>query len=191
MKTAVLLITFLLSLSLRAGAEENGRWVFSLYRGRWSKTTFLNILGRQKTDFRDSWITVAGVGKKLSRLGSGFELEGEVNLGKHSGIQEHGEVNLLAALRYRNFPWDNYIDTSAAFGSGLSYAFSRPPIEVSGRNPVPSRFLKYMMFEVEAALHRIPGWHLFFRIHHRSGVFGLIRWRQGSNIIGLGLRGRF
>lgn len=167
------------------------KWRFSVYYGRWSKATFLDTILRQETDPRDSWITVIGANKKLLSLGRHIHLEHEYNIGKHSGKQDHIEINGLLAIRWKKFPWHKYLNTSVSFGNGPSWAFSRPAIERRDNNPDPSRFLLYMIFEIELGLPMIPYLSFFMRIHHRSGAFGLIKEKQGSNIIGGGIRSSF
>jgi hypothetical protein len=54
-----------------------------------------------------------------------------------------------------------------------------------------TRALVHLMFEVTCAPPQTRDWSLFLRIHHRSGVFGLVSDADGSNFIGLGLRHHF
>jgi hypothetical protein len=82
-----------------------------------------------------------------------------------------------------------YLDTSFAFGGGLSQATEVPVLE--RRDPDSSEasaLLHYLM--VEAAF-RLPGspWSMVARLHHRSGIFGLFS-HSGSNLVELGLRYR-
>jgi hypothetical protein len=85
--------------------------------------------------------------------------------------------------------WIRFLWTSFAVGSGLSLAFQRPPIEETIHHP-PERLLKYILFELEATRPGWGDWSGFIRIHHRSGVFGLLSDARGSNFVGLGLRRR-
>ncbi len=178
--------------SLNSALKEESlkNWRYSVYHGRWSRTRFVDILFRMETDYRDSWFTAVSACRNILKLRPNLVLEGEVNIGKHSGIQEHFEINGLAAIRWNRFPWDDMVDISVAYGIGPSYAFGTPVIEERRRQPKPGRFLLYMMFEAEGRLAFFPEVSAFLRIHHRSGVFGVIRERQGSNIICIGIRGR-
>jgi hypothetical protein len=44
------------------------------------------------------------------------------------------------------------------------------------------------MLEATFALPKYPQWQLAYRIHHRSGIYGVFDTDSGSNTIGLGLR---
>ncbi len=192
--SALLTAVIILALPVRIYCAETDPfqgWRFYAYRGRWSKTIFVRIVFRLETDFRDSWITAAGIGKDIFSFGKNLQAEGEINAGKHCGKQTHPEINALLSLRWKKFPWDRHLNTSLAFGSGISYAGGTPSIERRRKTSDPVRPLKYMMIEKEAILPGLDGWSLFLRVHHRSGVFGLFQDAQGSNIVGLGIRGSF
>ncbi len=185
-----LFFCFLFLVTLPAlGRENNSKdWSFSFYRGRWSRTIFTDIVLRQKTDFRDSYFTAAAVSRTISELGRFMQARAEINFGRHCGLQDHLEVNALAVLVWKKLPWERYLNSSIAYGSGISYAFESPAIEIRRHNPRPARLLKYMMLEFEVFLPPVERLSLFMRIHHRSGVFGIVRDNQGSNIIALGVR---
>lgn len=112
--------------------------------------------------------------------------------------QERGgaivELNPFINLRWRWFPWNRWVATTFAFGEGVSYASRRPWVEQ--RTPETSRngqrFLNYLVFELTLAPPSHPEWQVLFRIHHRSGAFGVYcPGRVGSNAIGAGLRFNF
>jgi hypothetical protein len=76
-----------------------------------------------------------------------------------------------------------------AVGEGISYALSRPTFEGLENNERPRKFLNYLAFEAEISHPALAGVSLVSRLHHRSGIFGLIAPQgSGSNILGLGLR---
>lgn len=124
--------------------------------------------------------------------------EGRSHETQNSGYHTHEEYNLLLVLRWLEFPWNRYLITSFAWGDGLSYATKEPPVEMDqhsinhGEDYDSSKFLNYMLFELALALPQIPEWNLIFRIHHRSGMFGLINGvHGGSNFLGAGLKYKF
>jgi hypothetical protein len=168
------------------------KWFASLYAGQYSNTA-LNEIIRLNTDFERSHVYVLSLGKELGTYKNmiGCEIEGQVAL--HSGMQHHGEANGAFTLRWLPFVWDRYIDTSFAFGNGLSYATSDPELEIrEGDENKTNKILYYILVELSFALPREPQWNLFVRIHHRSSVFGLIdNISTGSNFVGLGLRYKF
>lgn len=112
------------------------------------------------------------------------------NLTVRQGRAEHTiyEVDPYIAFRWANFPWNDYVVTSLAFGEGVSYASSVPSVEKK-HNENTKRFLNYLMFEATFAAPNYPQLQFITRIHHRSGAFGLYRaGNTGSNVIGVGVR---
>jgi hypothetical protein len=165
------------------------KWFASFYAGRYSNTA-LNEIIRLNTDFENSHVYVLSLGKELGTYKDviGYEIEGQAAW--HSGMQHHEEVNCAFTLRWLPFFWDRYLDTSFAFGNGLSYATSDPELEIrEGDENKTHQLLYYILVEMAFSLPRQPQWELFVRIHHRSSVFGLIdNITTGSNFVGLGLR---
>jgi hypothetical protein len=95
--------------------------------------------------------------------------------------------------RWTRFPWDDVLDTSVAFGQGVSFASKVPEVEPrADRDEESRRLLNYLMVEVALAPPGDSRWSAVTRIHHRSGVFGLYGGvNGGSNFVGLGVRYRF
>jgi hypothetical protein len=119
----------------------------------------------------------------------GFEIEGQ--LAHHIKGNDHTELNGLAILRWLPFPWDRIIDTSFAFGPGLSYA-SELPIYERAHFTRRSRLLAYVLWEVEMFYPRLPSWRAVARLHHRSGAYGTFNGvYAGSNFVGLGIKYTF
>jgi len=116
--------------------------------------------------------------------------EWEVQGAKHFGLQDHWELNALIDIRWRNFPWSDTLRTSLAIGEGLSWASEIPPLELeSHTNEGATQLLNYLLLEWAFGLPREPAWDLVFRIHHRSGVFGLFDGVDGgSNVLAIGLK---
>lgn len=168
------------------------QWFASLYVGQYSDTA-LNEIIRLNTDFERSHVYVLSLGKELGDYKGviGYEVEGQVAW--HSGEQTHAEGNAAFTLRWLPFPWDRYLDTSFAFGNGLSYATSEPELEIrEGDEQETNQLLYYILVELAFAVPQYESWDLFVRIHHRSSVFGVIDGiTTGSNFVGLGLRYRF
>lgn len=186
---AFFLLTFLACIPAIDAQEDK---FISLYAGRFSNTA-LNELVRFDTDFKDSDVFVLSAGKEFGRYKDlvSYELEGQV--GGHTGLQSHLEVNGSFTLRWLKFPWDRYLDTSFAFGNGLSYAFQKPELEERySDNGETSNILYYILVEWAFALPRDPQWEIILRAHHRSSVFGLIDGLfAASNFGGVGIRYRF
>lgn len=183
-----LLFPFLILMYANCNAADD-KWFVSLYGGQFSNTA-LNEIVRFGTDFEDSYVYVLSAGKQLGVYKNtiGYEIEGQV--GVHSGDQDHVEANCAFTLRWLPFIWDKYVDTSFAFGNGLSYASKDPPLEErESDDKKTNQWQYYISVEMAFALPQKPQWELFLRIHHRSSVFGLIGGvSSGSNFVGPGIR---
>ncbi len=162
-------------------------WKVTLYGARLTADSLGDTLTLNAT-YEDSYLVVLAVSKRVFSVKTllGIEIEGQT--GKHFGVQEHWELNVLPVLRWLQFPWDGYLDTSIAAGAGLSYALETPEIEARGVSSSP-QLLGYLMFEIAVSLPRVPQWSLIARLHHRSGANGLFGGRlDASNAVGLGIR---
>ena len=173
-------------------ASDEEQWFVSFYAGQYTDTNLGEILTFD-TEMEGSNVYVLSFGKELGVYKGliGYEIEGQVAW--HTGKQTHKEVNAAFTLRWLPFPWDRYLDTSLAFGNGLSYATSDPELEIRESNKdKTNQFLYYILVETAFVVPRYESWDLFVRIHHRSSVYGLMGGIEtGSNFLGVGLRYRF
>ena len=140
-------------------------------------------------DFRDSTLVGFAASHGIGRFGHrfGFEVEGQIV--HHFGDQDHWEFNLPIIGRWEALPWDEVIDTSLAFGIGPSYASDKPKVEVANDGD-SRRLLVHWMMEIEVGAPD-KSWSAIFRLHHRSGAFGLVADEGGSNAMVIGLKQRF
>ena len=116
----------------------------------------------------------------------------EVNAGKHLGQQDHLEVSFAIVARVHSSSEGLLFRSSFAVGEGLSVASSIPTIERVRHAPAVSRVLNYLMFEVTLGPEQPASPELAVRIHHRSGIGGIINdVSGGSNAVLLGLKFRF
>lgn len=165
------------------------RWFVSLYGGRFSDNALLDIM-RFQTDIMDSHLYVLSVGKELRRYRSHLAIEFEGQLAFHQGMQEHEEINGVFALRWLCPPWDRWVNSSIAIGNGLSYATTEPPLEkMDQKDNKASQLLYYLYVELAFKPFTTAQWDLFVRVHHRSGIYGLIHGiDSGANFVGIGAR---
>ncbi len=175
----------------RSDSETRLQRSIFLYGGLWGDNRFVELLSGA-TEIEDSYIWVVGLSRQLDRLYEHLLLEGEVNVGLHSGLQEHLEFNVSPVLRWTALPWDPLVNSSIAYGLGLSFATDKPEVETV-EDKEASRFLFFMVGEVTFELTSTgsTAWETFVRIHHRSGGFETIIDAEGSNFLSLGLRYRF
>jgi len=193
----------LASLASPASAEGTERsWHLTGYGSQWVNADLLEIPERAVTGgltAEDAYFVGVGLsrvivpsfsiplpGTDVGFHGNRIELEGQVL--RHFGDQSHWEGTIALVFRTGQIPLFGGLSVNLAFGEGLSYASERPRLEGSFRVE-PSRFLNYLAFEAEFSHASLPGVYFVPRIHHRSGIFGLIAEREsGSNFIGAGIR---
>lgn len=191
------------ALSEQALAQSmDRRWHLSVYGSQWVNADLIEIpersltgvLEREQAYFVGLGLTRVLVpsfsipvpGTDFAFRGNRLELEGQ--LLRHFGDQDHWEGTLALVFRTGQIPIAGGLSVNFAFGEGLSYSSSPPALEGSFRVE-PSRLLNYLSFEAEFSHASLPGVYVVPRIHHRSGVFGLIAPKEsGSNYIGVGLR---
>lgn len=117
----------------------------------------------------------------------------ETVVGKHAGLQHNWEVDSAWQLRFAPLHLGP-LDLRPGAGLGISYALDRPTYE-DGPKDRPEkryRFQNFNIYELEWSLPEVTRLALVTRIHHRSGMYGLIApSRVGSNFLALGLRYSF
>lgn len=140
------------------------------------------------SDYVDSYVAVAALSGTYARYRDNrLHLEAEGQIAYNFGGQDHWEFNAVPVMgRWRWFPWQQSLATSAAFGLGLSYATDRPEVEVALEGE-SHRLLVYWVAELTAGPSRAP-WSVSLRLHHRSVAYGLFGKDGGMNGIGLGMR---
>ena len=178
----------LLTLCSAPAAFAEKEWAVTLLGGQYSGSTLLELGG--KFDFKDSYTAGLSVSYQFVDWGPHMRWELEGQMLKHVGEQEHVELAASINARWITFPWNRYLDTSVAFGGGLSMASEVPVLEK--RDPDNSQaatLLHYLVIEAAVGLPS-SNWSLVARVHHRSGIFGLFS-HSGSNVLALGLRYRF
>jgi hypothetical protein len=185
-----------------AAQTSERRWHATGYLSRWINADLLEVPERVATGgLRFSDTNFAGVG--LSRVivpsftipmplsdvafhGNRLEIEGQVL--RHFGGQSHWEGTLALMFRTGQIPLAGGLSVNFGIGEGLSYASERPRFE-GAIDVRPTRLLNYLALEAEFAHASMPGVSFVARLHHRSGVFGLIApQKSGSNFIGAGIR---
>jgi hypothetical protein len=190
MKRSLLLLLLVFFMHLLAGnASAQSKWYVFLYGGQLTDGNLGETFAAD-INFVDSYLMAMGTARELARYKDWISVEAEGQFVQHFGIQDHQEVNLALVLRWLAFPWDCYLDTSFAWGDGISYATDIPEVETDRHHNESAHFMDYMMFELTFSLPQLPRWSLLARIHHRSGCFGLFEGVNGggSNALCLGLK---
>lgn len=181
------LVMWFVLFGIDANAQSGGNWAVTVYGARLTDGD-LDDTVTFDSDFEDAWLAAVALSRKFYSFRGILDLELEGQVVKHFEDQDHWEFNSLLIYRWLPFPWDEYIDTSFAVGTGLSYATEIPDIESKNHSDT-SRFLAYLLFEAAFALPDFPQWSIVARIHHRSGAFGTFNGVDGaSNAWGAGIR---
>jgi hypothetical protein len=154
----------------------------------WERTYFAGI-GLRKTGPKVGQSFGRFHGRPFANLRQDYELL----LLKHRGLQHIPELGAAYLLRSPDLLMGP-LGVNLSAGSGLSYAMGAPTYEDGARDNPDRRYRLQLLvlFELEWKLRSVDALTLVTRIHHRSGVFGLIAPPHvGSNFMTVGLRCSF
>jgi len=175
-------------------SAANPDWGILLFGGRLSKNAFGRTLNPfEPTNQTDIFVLGAAASKKLY-VGSYFDVEAEVGAGYQFSSSYPGndspQVWAAAFLRYKYFPWNKFVYTTVAINTGLNYSFKKTAFEsMEGRIDGTSKLLHYLAPEITFALPERRDIELVFRLHHRSGIYGLLGCSScGTNFVSIGIR---
>ena len=191
MRKALFLSGLFFVLLLPKDGWAEGKYYVFVYGGKFSPTEFRKMPFK-KWHLKDECLAAMAVGKELWAYRDRLALELEAQIVKHWGEQDDYQEYVAAFnLRWKKFPWNNYLKTTSAFGQGLSYTDTVPDQEKKVHRK-SAHLLNYLMYEVEAILLGFSRWSLVFRVHHRSGIFGLMKGVDGaSNYPCLGIKYKY
>jgi hypothetical protein len=174
-------------------AAESRDWAATVYGARISSETgwediLLNPFGAQ---YVDAFLIVGALSRSYASYQDGaLVLDAEGQVAWNFGDQHHWEFNVAPVVaRWQRFPWSRRVDTSVAFGLGLSYATEVPEVEVEIEGE-SQQLLIYWVAELTAGPVLAP-WAISLRLHHRSVAWGLMGDEGGMNAVGLGIRYSF
>lgn len=161
----------------------------SLFVGKHVDNTWQDVFrDSDNLEYANTGLVGLGIGRNWRRPGAPFSFGVEFQADWQFGDQEHFEFNLPVVARY-HLPNRVPALRSLAFGVGPSYASKVPTYEVDSRGD-SQQFLMYWMMEAEFGpkTARNSG---FVRLHHRSGMFGVVADEGASNALVLGVRHRW
>lgn len=179
---------------------------FMISQGKWADTDLPDLPGKVVSgnlEFKDAYYFAMTYGRTLVddfsiptpfpeiRL-KGWDLELESSLLKHYRLQSHWEATCALVLRTRPFVPLSFLGWTFAGGFGGSYAFEKPALE-KGPDGTPGedskQFQSHIVLELDLFHPAFVRIHLIGRIHHRSGIYGIISpQKTGSNFIAGGIR---
>jgi hypothetical protein len=190
-RAAIIFLIVLSTSTVYPAQADEKLYSLNVYGGQMTTNKWENFFGfGDRMNFKDSFLMAVSLGRRIGTYNkkASFEIEGQVV--KHFSFQDHWEFNALVSARWESFWWNDYIDTSVAFGLGPSFATAEPETEKLASGAT-SKFLVYWMMELALGLPEYKSIALITRIHHRSNAFGLVTDKGGSNALTIGLKYRF
>jgi hypothetical protein len=189
-------VVLLLASSASAVAEvrdPDHPWTATVYGARMSSETGWEdiLIDPVEAQYLDVFLLAGAFSRPYASAREGaLTFEAEAQVARYFGDQDHWEFNAVPLiLRWHRFPWSHRVETSAAFGLGVSYATELPPVEVAIEGE-SAQWLIYWLLEGTAGPVGSP-WSFTLRMHHRSVAYGLMAEEGGMNAVGVGVRYRF
>ena len=135
---------------------------------------FIHFQGPETWQWDDAYIVTLSASRSLVRYGKYFSIDPEIGVGRYLGNAYGFETWLSLYLRWRYFPWSDYVRTSIGVGFGPSVA-SNVFIGQTGLTTTSGvGVANYFSPELELGLASQPSWGLVLRFHHRSNIWGVI-----------------
>jgi hypothetical protein len=170
--------------------RDNG---VAILAGIYSPDVFSDIvLSPWDTRTESIYLLSGSYNRRLTTVLHHLDIEVEAGAGRRFGDNNSAEAYAALGLRWREFPWNDYLLTSfAVYPIGPSYVAKLAPSEVS-KDGQSANWLNYFSVELTFAAPSMPQLEALFRLHHRSGVFGLINGStNGADFLSVGARYRF
>lgn len=186
--------TYAQSTTIPKGVNDDKKWALSLMAGYASIDSDMYMAPKAwwSKSFREEAVVIGAASYNVVRFLRHFTLEAEIGIGHRFGVGAN-DAWAAAYVRYDNFPWNHVIRTTVAASLGLHYV-SRLPLSENKADPTEARghLLHYFSPEITFALPDKPEHELVMRLHHRSGVFGLMHGvHGGADAFVMGYRYRF
>ena len=163
-------------------------WSVTLYGGPFAKNDFLEFF-TMPVEFDHAGMVSLALSREFAVLWKHLRWEAEVGVTKWFGDQTNWEFTGAIVARWITFPWNDYVATTLAVGDGPSFATEPPKLEMKNFDEA-KRLQNYVFFELTFGLPRFPQWDFVVRLHHRSGVFGLLGG-SGSSVPTVGIKYKF
>jgi hypothetical protein len=150
----------------------------TIYWGNYVETSMVDIffdpIAPPDWEYQNDSLIATAVSRNAGQW-KRLTFEPEIGIGQRYGKQDETELWAALFVRYHGFPWDDYLTTTFALSTGLNWATGVSEIEQErARDGEGSQLMHFVSPEITFALPSRPDVQLLFRIHHRSGVFGLV-----------------
>lgn len=143
-------------------------------------------------DFRTGDVGLVGIsfGREFGSLGNSLRFEWELGGSFHFGNETFATAHAYLVARWIWFPWNKWLMTTFAMGTGPSLASKKSKYE--SEKGEASYYKNGMMMEFTFNLPEEPDWLLQLRIQHRSSIFGVIsKAGTPSDYLTIGFKHRF
>jgi hypothetical protein len=192
--TAALLVSGPVDADEYFTTPEGPRHAVALYVGQSSPSNFTTIVfAPWRTKFEDITLVNLTYSYRALTVLPGLDMELEVGVGQRFGNNGATEIHAETLLRWTRFPWNDHVRTTfglALFGPSYTTSISHTEERKSG-NDGSNMTLNFFGPEITVGLPD-GSFELLARLHHRSGVFGLIDGVSGgSTYVSIGARVRF
>ena len=130
----------------------------------------------------DSELVAGTFSRRLATVWGKLNIEPEFGVAKRLGIMTAGEFWAGLTFRWTEFPWNDVVKTVIGVTEGASFAtkVEREERRESMPGHAGSVFLNFFSPEITIAPPGVSAYELVFRMHHRSGMFGLIHNVHGG-----------
>src|SRR5271170_7886728 len=146
----------------------------------------------QDVQLASSYLVAANVDYRIHKFTDWpLQFEGEFDVAKRFDGADEFDIVLAPFVRWTSFPWNKFLYTNARVSAlGLSFATGVSAWErINSGNNRGSNFQQFGAIEMTFAARENARSEVFFRVHHRSGIFGLINGViGGSNYLACGFR---
>ena len=153
---------------------------------------FFKPIGPTAWNYSGGSVVGGAVSRRIATVFEIFDVDGEFGTAKRFGDQTEGEFWGAFYVRFLAFPWNGYLYTTLGLSTGLSYATGISQFEKDHSKldpPAGTHIQHYFAPELTFALPQHKERQLVFRLHHRSGMFGIVSGAlSGSTYITAGVR---
>jgi hypothetical protein len=135
---------------------------------------FVHFQSPDQWQWDDTYMVTLSAQRTWIRYGKYFSLDPEIGFGRRFGDAPGLEGWLALYVRWRYFPWSDYVRTSIGVGVGPSISGNVRigPDGLANSNGVS--IVNYFSPELEIGLPSQPNFNLVVRYHHRSSVWNVI-----------------
>jgi hypothetical protein len=185
--------------------EQEKLWSLLLYRGTTANQNFLGVVSFHYSGIGETMYSTE-LAYTLSKynfinryIAPSATFQFAANIAERLSSQKNDrafESDLYLVFRWKYFPWNHLITTTAAVGDGGSYTShlligeKNDPGLSSGTTPADlQKLLNFFMLEATFAVPKYPEFQIVTRLNHRCTLFGFTSdSKQGSTNIGVGIR---